>query len=195
MAQLAGCGCCDAFPIVWNGVNRFASILFVLLLSTFAAAQSLTTSGAIALISAKQKANLNANQLRLVAPTWIPAGFKLSSLSIEKDKDPVLRYATYRYAKGKAKITIQFASDGIGDPFFDLPGGDTTEPDGYVIGKNAILGEFQLDYVKRAGLPTMWHTNWYELKQKGHPKYVMIFGEGLPIADGKRMIESLRWLK
>ena len=155
----------------------------------------LTTDGKVAGISAKFRATLAAQKLRIVVPTWLPKGFKLIEAHLEPNPKPELRdvWLTYR-RPGGAEITIQFASDGIGDPFFDLPDGDTLEATGSVKGKSPIFGPFELNYVSK-GQISMWHTTWYELKQKGYPTFVMAMGDHLSTPDAKRLVESLRWLK
>ncbi len=171
-------------------------ILIVFALSSLAVANSQTTSGKVAQIPKTFKTKLKASKLRVVVPTWIPKGFKLVKSNVVHAKEMFMRDVYLRYEKPgtKSSFFVQFASDGIGDPFFDLPNGDTLEATGIVKGKNPIIGPFDMEYVTKKPY-LMWHITWYELKQKGYPKYVLVAGENIPISDGKKIIESLSWLR
>jgi hypothetical protein len=162
----------------------------------FAAAHAQMTTGKVAQIPSSFKAKVKASKLRIVVPTWIPKGFKLVKSDVVQAKEMFMRDVHLRYEKPgtKSLFYVQFASDGIGDPFFDLPNGDTLEATGTVKGKNAIIGSFEMEYVNKKPY-MMWHVTWHELKQKGFPKYVLVAGENLPVSDGKKFIESLSWLQ
>lgn len=170
------------------------------MISTFALTLIITqtggpsTNGLTAQIKPQHKQQVRAGKLRILAPTYVPSGFKLTKFTVYQDKEPALRDVNLIYAgTGKKKFTIQFASDGLGDPFFDLPGGDVAEKSGTLKCKSPIFGNFDLDFAKQ-GDYLGWHTTWYEFNPKGFPKYVLIWGEGFGPQDGKRIAESLRWL-
>ncbi len=176
--------------ILWKLVGAVA------LLCSVAVSSAQTTSGKVAQIPTTFKTKLKASKLRIVVPTWIPKGFKLVKSNVVQEKEMFMRDVHLRYEKPgtKSSFFVQFASDGIGDPFFDLPNGDTLEATGTEIGKNSVIGAFEMEYVTKKPY-LMWHITWYELKQKGYPKYVLVAGENIAISDGKKIIESLSWLK
>lgn len=173
--------------------------LAVFVLSTaaaFAAAQSgTTTKGSTAQITPTIRAQIRKAKVRVVVPTYVPAGFRLRSGGVAAAKQMELRDFTLRYEKPgtKAYFVIQMASDGLGDPLFDLPNGEVLEPTGTLAGKSALFGAYNLDFVKRKGV-LLWHTTWYELPGKTYPRYAMVMGSDLPPETGKKIVDGLRWL-
>lgn len=159
-----------------------------------AAKPALTTNGLPAQIKPQHKQQVRAGKLKVLVPTYVPSGFKLTKFSVYQDKDPVLRDVTLIYTgSGKKKFTVQFASDGLGDPFFDLPSGDVADKSGTLKCKSPIFGAFDLDFARK-GDYIGWHTTWIQINPKGFPVYVLIWGEGFGPQDGKKIAESLRWL-
>ena len=86
------------------------------------------------------------------------------------------------------------ASNGLGDPLFTVGDGDTVEPNGSLWAKNPILGKIQLDYYVK-GATKLFHCNWVPASKKTFPQLAMVMGQGLAASEGKRILESLRWLK
>jgi hypothetical protein len=168
--------------------------LLVALLGCVALAQ--TTSGNASRMTAQQLSKLRATKRHFLVPTYVPAGFKVKRFGLESPKDPVMLswILTYENPKTKASFTVQMCSDGIGDVFFDLPGGDVVEATGHKDLKSKVLGEASVEeYVK--GKHRLWHVNWVELGSKAVPKFIALIGEKMSSAEGKKIVLGLRWLK
>jgi hypothetical protein len=172
-------------------IKRSLSLLLLLL---FAVSMAQTTDGARSGVGSANIAKLRKLKMRFALPTYVPAGYKFKAMKIEEPNDPVMLTLTieYRNAKTKSDLIVQMCSDGIGDVFFTLPGGDTVEPTGEMKWKSSILGSGIIEtYVK--GKYREWHLNWIELKQK--PIFLSVIGHNMSASEGKRVIEGLRWLK
>lgn len=155
-----------------------------------------TTDGKTAHLSPRQKASLLQGKFRVLVPTYVPTGFKVTTAKIADRKDAVAASLTltYKNAKTKGEFTVQMASDGLGDPLMGIPGGDTVEPNGHLSAKNPILGKVHLDYYIK-GKTKLFNCTWMPASNKTYPRFAMIMGEGLVPSEGKRVLESLRWLK
>lgn len=166
----------------------------LLALTTFGATQ--TTNGKASGMSTAQIAKVKKTKFRVLVPTFVPAGFRLQTCGIEEEKDPLsaMWSATYRNAKTGGKFVIQMASDGLGDPMFDLPNGDVVDPTGYTTVQNPILGKVAVGYYQK-GKIRIANCTWYETKSKSYPKYAMIMCDGMALTDVKRVLAGLRWLK
>lgn len=163
-------------------------------LSCVASAQ--VTTGKSSGMTATQIAKVRKSKYRVLVPTYLPAGFRLTSCGMSDDKEPILAswVARYRNPKSKAEFTIQMASEGLGDPMFDLPNGDVVEPTGWMKVSNPILGKIDMGYYHK-GKTWIVNCTWYETKSKSYPKYAMIIAHGLPATQVKQVLQSLRWLK
>lgn len=167
-----------------------------LLLATALVASAQTTDGSKSRIPKAELAKIRKTKFRVVVPTYVPAGFTKGSTELFLPVDPQLTVwsAKYRDFKTKRNFVIQMASDGLGDPMFDLPNGDTVEPNGSLYGKSPILGKFEVMFYKKGNVK-MAHCTWYEVSKKGYPRYAMVMSDGMEPSEVKKIIESLRWLK
>ncbi|MBN9502790.1 MAG: hypothetical protein BGO01_12570 [Armatimonadetes bacterium 55-13] len=156
----------------------------------------LTTDGKASGLSAKQLATLRKSKFKVVVPTYVPAGFKVDSVGFTDTKVPVeASFAlTYKNAKTKAEFTVQMASDGLGDPIFTLDNGDAVDATSVLKAKSPILGAVDVE-VYAKGREKMFQCTWMEHKNRSLPQFAMAYGRGVDGATGKKIIESLRWLK
>lgn len=170
--------------------------LTALLLTVALSASAQTTSGVTSKIPKAELAKVRKSKYRVVVPTYVPAGFTKVEASLGVDKEPVLSGWSVRYLnpKTKAYFLLQMASDGLGDPMFDLPNGDTVEPNGSLFGKSPIFGKFEVMSYKKGKIKIAQST-WYEVSKKTLPKYAMVTSDGMEPSEVKRIIEGLRWLK
>lgn len=147
-------------------------------------------------LTAHQRAELLKGPFHILVPTYVPAGFHPTVAKIDDRDKPAYANLTLTYVNSKTKgeFTVQMASEGLGDPLFNVNDGDTVEPNGHLWAKNPILGRVQLDYYVK-GKTKLFHCDWVALRGKTHPDNAMILGEGLSPAEGKKILESLRWLK
>lgn len=166
-----------------------------LLLATALVASAQTTSGASARIPKNELAKVRKSKYRVLVPTYVPPGF-VAKANLELDKEAALTNWVLRYShpKTKATITIQMASDGLGDYIFSTPDGDTTEPTGSIFGKSPVFGKFELMVVKKPKY-NMTATTWISTSTRTYPNYTMVYSDGVKAGTVKRVIESLRWLK
>jgi hypothetical protein len=167
---------------------------FVALILGIAASGWSQTSGSASGINARKLAKLRALKMHILVPTYVPRGFHLKDFVIEHPKEPALMSwsASYEGSNRNHTFVIQMCSEGIGDIFFSLPNGDTAEANGGLAYASKIFGKGMVEsYVK--GKEKQWHMNWVELKSK--PTFVSLIAYGMNASEGKRIIESLQWLK
>jgi len=148
-------------------------------------------------LTAHQKADLLKGPFHILVPTYVPAGYAPTVVKIEDRDKPgeATLILTYANKKKKGEFTIQMGSEGLGDVFFNIGNdGDTVEPNGHLVVKNPILGKVDLDYYVK-GKYRLFHCNWVHIPGKTLPTDVMIEGENMTAAEGKKIFESLRWLK
>lgn len=172
-------------------MKRIAA-LFLVLLVAIAAAQ--TTDGSKSKIGAANVAKLRKLKMKFALPTYLPSGYKFKSMRIEEPNDPVTLMVSLQYTNSKTKgdLIVQMCSDGIGDVFFTMPNGDTVEPNGHLNWKSPAIGAGVIEtYVK--GRYREWHLNWIEFKTK--PTFLSIIGHNMSAVEGKKVVESMRWLK
>ncbi len=152
------------------------------------------TDGMSSGITAPNLAKLRKLHMKLLAPTHVPDGYKVTGFEIEDAKDPArLSWSvTWKNPKTKGEFTLQMCSEGIGDILFDLPNGDVVEPNSHIPFSSKPVGKGDIEaFVK--GKIRLWHVNWVELKSK--PTFVSLIGSNMNASEGKRIVESLRWLK
>jgi hypothetical protein len=153
------------------------------------------TSGGAAKLKPSDLAKLKKSKLRVLLPTDVPAGFSVTNFTFEdNNKEPLtsVLFITYSNKKG-GEITVQMASDGIGSPIFD----DemvALGPQKSLMARSPILGKVQIDYI-RTKRGYQFHCEWVELGKNAPPRVAMIYGHGVDPAVGKRLLESLRFLR
>jgi hypothetical protein len=153
------------------------------------------TDGKAAKLKASDLAKLRKSKLRVLLPTDVPAGFSVTNFTFEDNKKEPLTsvlFITYSNKKG-GEITVQMASDGIGSPIFD----DelvALGPQKSLMARSPILGKVQIDYI-RTKRGYQFHCEWVELGKNALPRVAMIYGHGVDPAVGKRLLESLRFLR
>ena len=147
-------------------------------------------------ISTSELAALRGSGLAIVVPTYVPKGMRLVDYDFSREGNPVLDIAYLRWEDTKKHtwFALQGASDGLGDPFFDLPGGDVLDATGSLKGKNPLFGRFELEYVWTPK-HKLFHTTWYEYKTKGYPRLWLIDGALMEPKDALKVFESVRVLK
>lgn len=172
---------------------RPALLTAFLLLVSYVSAQ--TTNGVASRVPKAELAKVRKSKYRVVVPTYVPAGF-LVKANLELDKEAALTNWVLRYthSKTKATITIQMASDGLGDYIFSTPDGDTAEPTRSIFGKSPVFGKFELMVVKKPKY-NMTATTWISTSTRTYPNYTMVYSDGVAEGTVKRVIEGLRWLK
>ncbi len=172
------------------------ALLTSLLFAVVMLASAQTTNGVASKVPKTELSKLRKSKYRVVVPTYVPAGFTKVNANFEYDKEPALSLWIVRYQnpKTKASFTLQMASDGLGDPFFDLPNGDTVDPTGSIFAKSPIMGRVEVMYYKK-GKVKMAMSTWYDASKKTYPRYAMVMSDGMEASEVKRIIESLRWLK
>lgn len=177
--------------------SRF--LLAALTLASFAAAQKpavLTTDGKKSGLSASALSSLRTPGLRHLVPTWVPPGFKVIKFDYMKKNADEEGYwtAKYRNTKLKADFTIQMASDGFGDPILSDEDGNVVDSKAGPSWKSPIFGTGRL-WVGKSKKWNGFASDWIELKGKTLPTHVMIYGQRIDPQWGKKVLESLRWLK
>ncbi len=162
-----------------------------------------TTTGVLSGLPKHALQTVRKSGYKVLVPTVIPRGFKLVKWELmnhmdpgQTKKNPALTDWRLRYenAHSRAEIVVQMASDGLGDYIFDMPDGDTVEPLSSLKAKSPALGSFAVMVAKKGSYRAA-ATTWIELKTKGYPKYLMVYGNGVEGTAVKRVAESLRWLK
>ena len=166
----------------------------ILLAASISVAQ--TTDGRKSLIPTTKLQAVRKTKYRVLVPTYVPAGFRIDSCELKKDKEAMLTDWTvsYKNSKTKASAMLQMTSEGVGDPLFTLPDGDVLDPTGSIWAKSPILGKVEVYYVKK-GKVKMANCTWYDVSKKTFPKMAMMMSEGIEPSELKKMIESLRWLQ
>lgn len=173
---------------------RWIATCIAILAASISLAQ--VTDGKTAQLSPKLLARIKKTKYRVLVPTYLPAGFRIKTADLAIDKSPDLTnwYLSYENPKTKAMITIQMASEGLGDPMFDLPNGDVADPTGSIWAKNPILGKVNLEYLVKGPI-RMSQCTWYDASKTTYPRVVMIFAHNVDAKVTKKVLESLRWLK
>jgi len=167
------------------------------LIAALALAPNLMTDGKPALLSPVQKAGLLKGSYKILVPTYVPAGFKPTVAKIADSDKPIDASLTLTYTNKatKGEFTVQMASEGLGDPLLPSPeAGDTVEPTGILKTHSPILGKVDLEYYVK-GKYRVFDCTWVDVSKKGYPRSAMIMGSNLAPSEGKKILESLRWLK
>lgn len=156
----------------------------------------LATDGKKSGLSATQLVSLQAPRMRHLIPTWVPAGFKVAKFEFVKATEDEEAYwmIRYRNAKTKGEITVQMASDGFGDPILSDDDGNVIDSKVGPAFKSPIFGKGRL-YVAKSRTWNGFASDWINLKVKSKPTHVMIYGQRADPQLGKKVLESLRWLK
>ena len=142
-------------------------------------------------MSPTQKIKLRKAGLVAYVPTWLPKGYKLKSFEISDEKDVAMKSYSLNYTNAKGGgFTIQSASDGLGDAFFDNAE-DDGKPTGVLKVKNPQLGMIHVELYFKGKLRE-FHNQWIELKSKAYPRYLMLIGSGVGKEDLKKLYASLR---
>jgi hypothetical protein len=177
---------------MWRMVRLFLAF-FILLAACFSTAQ--TTDGRKSRIPSANLKAVKKTKFRVLVPTYVPVGFRVQSCGLSDDPEPILAVwrISYQNPKTKASVVLQMASEGVGDPMFDLPNGDVVEPNGSIWARSPILGKVEVMYVKKGKL-RMANCTWYDVSKKTFPRLAMMVSHGVEPSEIKKMIESLRWL-
>lgn len=171
-------------------------IFALLVLAAAVVAPAQTTDGKKSLVPDFALREVRKTKFRVLVPTYVPAGYVVDFAGLKKDKEPILNDWSIAYVNRKTKttITVQMASEGLGDPIFDLPTGGEKEKNGSIWAQSPILGKVEVMWATKGSLK-MAACTWYKTKTKTYPRYAMIMSEGVDAKEIKKMIEGLRWLK
>lgn len=167
-----------------------------IVLALLTAGQPATVSGKGIGIGDDDLAGLRACGLAIVVPTYVPKGLKLVSWEATREGIPQLSYVSLRWQdkSGKSWFELQGASEGLGDPFFTVAGGDVLDATGTIKGTSPLFGKFDLEYVESQKYK-MFHTTWYEYKTRSFPVLWLINGERIAPKEAAKVFASLRVLK
>ncbi len=139
---------------------------------------------------------LRDSKMVALVPTYVPTGFKIDSLYIDKQKtllESSFGY-TYKNSKTGAEFTIQMASDGLGDPIFDTEEDYNWKQVKSTKAKSPVFGEYSVESLKtKKGM--LIQATWYEVPGKQLPDYVMIVGSKIDPTTAVKVMNSLRFLK
>ncbi|HEY9712917.1 MAG TPA: hypothetical protein V6C72_05580 [Chroococcales cyanobacterium] len=129
-------------------------------------------------------------------PGSLPAGFKLSTVTIDNQDSKHPDYGL-NFCNGKTKFcfTVETAHDGIGDG----PDGDKTYN-----GKSKIFGKFSVDYFKpfsegNGTKDDYYLSSWMRYKKPGsasdQERFYHLYGNGITARQAVAIIESLAEVK
>jgi hypothetical protein len=175
-------------------IPRFA--LLLVLLSSFAVGDVPETDGKASKIKPAHLQKLRIDKYRLLLPTFVPAGYTVAKADLQRGEtmQETVFELTYKNAKTKAEIIVQMASEGLGSPMFTLANGEIADATGSITAKSPIFGKVKMEVLKEKK-ERQFHCEWIDLGKKAMPRFVMIYGVGAEAADGKQMLESLRFFK
>lgn len=178
---------------------RTSILLAAFLVASLALGQkptTLSTDGKKSGLSASQLVTLQGSKMRHLVPTFVPPGFKVSKFEFVKATEDEEAYwmIHYRNAKSKGQITVQMASDGFGDPILSDDDGNVIDSKVGPAFKSPVFGSGRL-YVAKSRKWNGFASDWIDLKVKSKPTHVMIYGQRADPQLGKKILESLRWLR
>ncbi len=170
---------------------RFSVLSLFIATVTFGSAQTVSNG----LLPAKHIRTLKRLQMRWHVPSYLPIGTRFKNFRIEDTKSRAQTWGqiTYDNPKSRSSLTIQFASDGLGDIFFTDQNGETYEPTSGISFK-AKFGAGRLEQVKNKYLDEVV-MQWMELPGKGYPKFISAIGRNMSLGEMKKVVESLRPVK
>jgi hypothetical protein len=176
---------------------RTLTTAFFLLLACFTLAQKAPTA-ATAGLSANQLKQIRSDKSRsYVVATYIPAGYRLTNF--ERDLAATGREAamdhffslTYKNSKTGGEFTVQMANGGIGDLMLEAEGrGKLRE---YPLTGGIAKGE-SLMFMQGAK-PERFGVNWIDRGSKAVFRFVSVHGSGVPLAEARKIANSLTVLR
>lgn len=169
---------------------KFRSVIAFAVLLSFGVASAQYT------IPANKAAQLRKMGMKLLYPTYIPKGFRLKSVDIDKSRSMLEASAALTFYKPgtKQNVMIQFASEGLGDIIMPDGGSDNPPPSTMMKYRNSIFGSGELERAKGQGYDET-AMQWEQLPTKGYPRYVSVIAEYMSLAEVKKIVESLRYRK
>jgi len=175
-------------------MRRLFALSICLVIATLGFAQK-AIDGHAAKLSTGQIAKLHKLKQPCYLPAYIPAGFVVTNFAADaKDEEGPSFDITYSKAHTKQSLTVQMASGGIGDIFFDEENGAVEKPT--ISQEVAIPGLGKCDFeAYDKGKNHQFHTQWIDLGEKHKMRFLAVIGFGISGAEGIRIAKSLRLLK
>lgn len=140
-------------------------------------------------ITSKYIAQAKKLNLVTVVPTYVPAGFKLK-VAVASVYEKKYGDTHITFMNGKSELTIQMASEGIGDPILD----DEDEPSKILNINSPVLGTVEMQFGKPKAMRPFLCT-WYMTSMHLNPVFVMVMGQGVSEPEIVKFVQGLRFLK
>lgn len=122
--------------------------------------------------------------MRIVAPTWVPAGLQVTGIDAESDKDWGDSYKIRFTGEAGSEIVVNGAVSGIGDVFRGESRSQFTCP---ALGPGVIE-----HYPPNSEEGVEFRSHWLQREPEG-PAY-SVGGQGIPAEDMLRVAESLTFI-
>lgn len=140
-------------------------------------------------ITSKYIAQVKKLKLVTVVPTYVPAGFKLKA-AVASVYEKKYGDTHITFMNGKSELTIQMASEGIGDPILD----DGDEPSKILNINSPVMGTVQMQFGNSKTMRPFLCT-WYMTSMHLNPVFVMVMGQGVSEPEIVKFVQGLRFLK